>query len=100
MTVTPLKVTMLGELPSEESWSIWAKKIDGEWSVDSPSIVAPFVLDNDFHNIGECWNINQLKAKYQSNGYSIEQFTVNFVASLNTATDVDWKTFEETRKQK
>ena len=101
MTVTTLKAIILGDLPKEESWCIWAKEINGEWSPESPAVVAPFSPpEAAFHMVGECWNINQFKNKYLANSQTLEQFADNWLASLNAAETVDFETFEQIRESR
>jgi hypothetical protein len=99
MTATTLKVIILGDFPRNSSWCIWAKKINGEWSPESPAVVAPFSSpETAFHMVGECWNINQFKDKYLANGQTLEQFGDDWLASLNAAETVDFKAFVQIRE--
>ena len=56
MAGTTLEAIILGDLPNEKCWRVWAKKINGEWSPESPAVLAPFSPREDgFHMVGECW---------------------------------------------
>lgn len=105
MTVITLRAIILGDLPdkkdlpNEEYWCIWAKKINGEWSPDSPALVTEYTPpENEFHMVGEFWNLNDLKDKYLANGQTLEQFADDWLASLNAAETVTFETFQKIRE--
>lgn len=101
-----LKTTILGDLPdekdlpNEECWRIWTKKINrnSQWSLESPAFISRFIpQDAWFRPVGECWDINRLKDRYLKKGQDIEQFFINFVDGLNATEFADDKTFETMR---
>ena len=106
-TILSLKAVILGDLPNEkdlpneECWRVWAKKINSnsEWSPEqSVAFVTPFTpQDPWFRPVGECWDINRLKDRYLKKAQNIEQFFINFVDGLNAAEFVGDKSFETMR---
>jgi hypothetical protein len=47
MTATPFNRTILTDLPSQEPWRVWGKKVNGEWSPESPTRVTTFTPQED-----------------------------------------------------
>lgn len=99
--MTTLLECLLSELPSDQNYFIWANKVYGQFTFNSPAEILP-AHDKKTQTfecqIGTCYNIGEIKRTRTLKGLTPIRFAEIFISSLNSANSVDSRSFRELKK--